>query len=97
LTVADLIPSVIYETTLCLLLLMQNACVECLEPFWKRVDYRNSTVQTTQLTDDEVVAAMGMSMAFQYLLTTLNRMHFPKNDIKIIFCRQLLAILTVVL
>jgi len=28
---------------------MQNACVECLDPFGNRVDYRNSRVVTSQL------------------------------------------------
>jgi len=31
---------------------MQNACVECLEPFGNRLDYRNSTVETAQLPVD---------------------------------------------
>jgi len=31
---------------------MQNACVECLEPFGNRLDYRNSTVVTAQLPVD---------------------------------------------
>jgi len=31
---------------------MQNACVESLEPFGNRLDYRNSTVVTAQLPVD---------------------------------------------
>jgi len=31
---------------------MQNVCVECLEPFGNRLDYRNSTVVTAQLPVD---------------------------------------------
>ena len=75
---------------------MQNACVECLEPFVNRLDYRDSTVVTAQLPVDATISSRDghghhvPTVPSQFLSTTLTCMHSPKNDIKIILCRHLL-------